>query len=194
MSPTPKMLRSSANYILRCHDQADRQVGPNWVTRFLQRNPHLLKRKQNPLAVERKLTQDVETMERHFTHFLDACKELGIKRQDLYNMDETGFRIGCGRAHIVITLKASKRLVLMDADNRDYITSIECVGASIDGYVLPAFLIVTSKWILNKWALENELFDHTILATSESGYSTDDLALAWLRHFDKHTKARQIGA
>jgi len=150
MSSTPKMLRSSANYILRCHDQADRQVGPNWVTRFLQRNPHLLKRKQNPLAVERKLTQDVETMERHFTRFLDAYKELGIKKQDLYNMDETGFRIGCDRAHIVITLEASKRLVLTDADNRDYITSIECVGASNDGYVLLAFLIVASKWILNK--------------------------------------------
>jgi len=29
MSSISKMLRSSANYILRCHDQADRQVGPN---------------------------------------------------------------------------------------------------------------------------------------------------------------------
>jgi len=194
MSPTSKMLRSSANYILRCHGQADRQVGPNWVTRFLQRNPHLLKRRQNPLTVERKLTQDVETMKRHFTRFKDTCKELGIKRQDLYNMDEIGFRIGCGRAHIVITLEPRKRLVLTDADNRDYITSIECVGVGTDDYALSTFLIVAGKWILNKWALENELFDHTMFATSESGYSTNDLALTWLCHFDKHTKARQVDA
>jgi len=150
MSSIPKMLRSSANYILRCHDQANRQVEPNWVTRFLQRNSHLLKRKQNSLVVERKLTQDVETIERHFTRFLDACKELEIKRQNLYNMDEIGFRIKCDKAYIVITLKTSKRLVLMNANNRDYITSIECVDASNDSYVLLAFLIVTSKWILNK--------------------------------------------
>ena len=60
-------------------------------------------------------------------------------------MDEIDFRIECDKVYIVITLKASKRLVLIDANNCDYITSIECVDASTNNYVLLSFLIVTSK-------------------------------------------------
>jgi len=84
-------------------------------------------------------------MKRHFTRFKDTCKELGIKRQDLYNMNEIEFRIECDRAHIVITLESRKRLVLIDANNRDYIILIECVDANIDDYVLSTFLIVIDK-------------------------------------------------
>ncbi|KAF6231822.1 hypothetical protein HO173_009905 [Letharia columbiana] len=39
-------------------------------------------------------------------------------------MDETGFRIGCGIVHYVITLDKSKPLRFVDPDNRDYITSV----------------------------------------------------------------------
>lgn len=40
-------------------------------------------------------------------------------------MDEKGFRIGCGRAHLVITLDPNKPLRMTDPKNRDYITSVE---------------------------------------------------------------------
>lgn len=60
-------------------------------------------------------------------------------------MNETDFRIECEKTHVVITLKSKKKLVLNNSDNRDYITFIECISASIDDYALSAFLIVTEK-------------------------------------------------
>ena len=41
-------------------------------------------------------------------------------------MNETGFRIECKRAQIVITLNPRNLLRMTDPDNRDYITSVEC--------------------------------------------------------------------
>ena len=46
-------------------------------------------------------------------------KEKGITELDVWNMDKTGFRIGCGRAQVVITLDRRKSLRLIDPDNRD---------------------------------------------------------------------------
>jgi len=60
-------------------------------------------------------------------------------------MNEIDFRIECNKAYIVIILKISKRLVLTNVDNRDYIISIEYVDANINDYVLLTFLIVTNK-------------------------------------------------
>ncbi len=55
-------------------------------------------------------------------------------------MDETGFRMGCGKAQWVITNDASKALVMPDPDNREYITSAESINGV--GRAIPAFLIL----------------------------------------------------
>lgn len=189
MSPTIKMLESSANFILRGEN---RVVGCNWASRFVKRNPHLFVRKQKPLATERKEAQCEETLKKHFERFKWACRDIGLMKQDLYNMDETGFRIGCGKAHTIVTFERSKKLAFTDADNRDYISSIECINAV--GWALPSFLIVAGAWILEKWCLENTLSNDTMITTSESGYSNDEIALQWLQRFDSLTASKRHGA
>ena len=57
-------------------------------------------------------------------------------------MNETSFRIDVDRAQTIITMKLHKRLLLADANNRDYITSIECISADTDEYALLTFLII----------------------------------------------------
>lgn len=156
----------------------------------------LLKRKQVPLAVERKNAHDPELLMQHFRRFKAVCKEYGIVRCDLYNMDETGFRTGMGAAHWVVTMEKNKkkRLVLTDPNNCDYITSIECISVGDDGFSIPAFLIIAGAWIMEKWALENSLDDNTVLAATPLGYSDDELAMDWLKHFNQHMKKRQHDA
>ena len=68
--------------------------------------------------------------------------------QDIWNMDETGFRIGCGRAQIVITLDPRKPLYMTDPDNHDYITSVECISSA--GDVILPLLILSGIHILHK--------------------------------------------
>ena len=90
-------------------------------------------------------------------------------------MDETGFQIGCGTDHIVITMEATKQLVLTNMANHDYITLIEYI--SVNGYALPSFLIVAGKHLLDKWTLENDIENDTVFAASKSEYSDDELAI-----------------
>lgn len=35
----------------------------------------------------------------HFEHYQSVKESLGITDQDTWNMDETGFRVGVGKAH-----------------------------------------------------------------------------------------------
>ncbi len=73
-----------------------------------------------------------------------------------------------------------------DPDNQEYITSAESINRV--RYPIPAFLILQGKHTLHKWTLHNNLSDETSLATSDSGYSNDGLAMDWLRHFNKHSE------
>ena len=47
--------------------------------------------------------------------------------------------------------------------------------------------------ILEKWAEENDLDEDILLATSPTGYSHDELALQWLKHFEIHSRKSQVG-
>ena len=105
-------------------------------------------------------------------------------------MDETGFRIGCGIAHCVVTLDKSKPLRFVDPDNRDYITSVEAISAG--GWSVPPFVILKGANILHKWG-KNDLPDDTILAISPTGYSNNRLAYDWLLHFDTYSSRHQRG-
>ena len=105
-------------------------------------------------------------------------------------MDETRFRTGVGKAQWIISTHKVKKFVMIDPDNRDYITSTECISAG--GRVLPPLVILQRRLILDKWAY-SDLNKDSVLAFSDSGYSNEELALGQLKHFDQHTKKLQQG-
>ena len=189
MCARPKLIVGAANYLIRFEN---RTLGHQWLKRFLDRNPELHVRKQKPLAVDRKNSHDVNDMVEYFSKLERVMREKGITELDVWNMDETGFRIGCGRAQIVITLDPRKPLRMTDPDNRDYITSVECISSA--GDVIPPLLILSGIHILHKWCQHNDLDGETLIGTSETGYSNDDLAMDWLRHFIEHTRTKRRGA
>ena len=188
MSARPRMIVGAANYLIRFEN---RVVGHQWLSRFLKRNPDFHVRKQKSLAAERKNSHSVADMKDYFDKLERAMKEKGITEVDVWNMDETGFRIGCERAHYVVTLDPIKPLRMTDPDNRDYITSVECISSG--GAVIPPLIIISGAHVLHKWS-ENNLDGDTLFTTSESGYSNDDIALDWLDHFIAHTARRRRGA
>ncbi len=118
--------------------------------------------------------------------------ETGITDLDVWNMDETGFRIGCGKAQLVVTMDPNKPLRMIDPENRDYITSVECIGS--DGETIPPMLLISGVNILHKWCQNNNLDGETLIGTTETGYANDDTALNWLQHFIDHTQNKRRGA
>ena len=144
------------------------------------------------MAAERKHAHNGKDIREYFEAYRAAREARGIVDEDVWNMDETGFRIGYGRAHWVVSGHSRKPLLLTDPDNREYVTSCECISAG--GRDIPPMVIIAGVLILEKWAQQNDLNDDVLLTTSPTGYSNDDLAIDWLKHFDKHSRKGQVGA
>ena len=65
-----------------------------------------------------------------------------ILKENIYNMNETGFRIDISRIYKVIIRKKNTQLsfFINDLDNRESLTSIECVG--VNGFLLLPILVI----------------------------------------------------
>ncbi|KAJ5052494.1 hypothetical protein J3E72DRAFT_389724 [Bipolaris maydis] len=90
-------LKNAVQYLLDLEEPTGYapKVGQHFITRWLQRNPDCRRVKQKPREITRTAAAAEEAYKAHF----DAVKEIkyrhGILPADTYNMDETGFRIGC---------------------------------------------------------------------------------------------------
>ena len=81
---------------------------------------------------------------------------------------------------------------MIDPENRDYITSVECsIGSA--GETIPPMLLVSRVNILHKRCQHNDLDGDTVIGTTETGYANDDTALEWLQHIIDHTKKSEAG-
>jgi hypothetical protein len=81
------------------------------------------------MAIERKHAQKKEDLELHFKEFKEAIENFGIVQSDIYNFDETEFRISCINSRIVIIYINTKALYLSDPKNREFLTLVECIYA-----------------------------------------------------------------
>jgi DDE superfamily endonuclease len=70
------------------------------------------------------------------------------------------------------------------------VTLIESISAAGDSH--PPLIILKAASIMERWIIE-ELPESAVIAHSSSGYSNDDINLAWIKHFDRSTRARQYG-
>ncbi|KAF2179752.1 CENP-B protein, partial [Zopfia rhizophila CBS 207.26] len=129
--------------------------------------------------------------------------EKGIQAHDVWNFDETGFRIGCGGKQIIVTFgsrgrerdktKDAKKVTIGSETNRDYLTSVEAISAS--GEVIPPMLILKAKNHLAQWYNHTEIpGDYHLLGVSDSGYNNDELSLDWIEHFNRFSAVSQKGA
>jgi hypothetical protein len=117
----------------------------------------------------------------YFEKFKATYDFFGIQTGDIYNYDETGFRVEIGRVYEVIIRLKSRRLYLSDSDNRESVTSIKMIGA--DRTVTNPFIILLGANHLYK--AFRDLFGNTLIGVSETGYLNDDLNLEYTRHFNK---------
>lgn len=78
----------------------------------------------------KKDSYDFKEIAKHFERFKEKREELGVADKDIWNMDETGFRVGCGIAYCVITLQKSKKLYLRDSEVRNFVTLTECINST----------------------------------------------------------------
>ena len=113
-----------------------------------------------------------------------------LAAQDIWNMDETGFRIGIGKDHLVVT-KRKRAHYFGLPENRESATAVEAISAG--GRVIPPFLILSGEVHMARFYRQSELPDEAVLAVTATGFSNDRLALEWIKHFHQYTKDLAIG-
>jgi hypothetical protein len=117
----------------------------------------------------------------------------GIQDDDTYNFDESGFMMGMISTRAVVTSSERRgRPKSVQPGNREWTTVVQGINAM--GWAIPPFIIFQGKHHLSAWYKESSLPHDWVIAVSENGWTTNELGLQWLKHFDEHTKKRVIGA
>jgi hypothetical protein len=120
----------------------------------------------------------------YFKEFNNTIIKYSIDPLNIYNIDETGFRIGVITGRIIITHLITKAVYLADPDHRESLTVVETIY--IDSTTIPPILILKGDVLLEKYFendLENDLENETLLTTSPLGYSNESLAMKYLIYF-----------
>lgn len=187
-APTKADVRVMADKLL--HERAGNPVGKNWVDNFVKRTPELRTRWSRPYDHQRAACEDPAAIQRWFDLVKSTKERWGIVDDDIYNFDETGFMMGKILSQMVITASEGygkkKRI---QPGNREWVTVIQGVGAL--GRWIPPFVVFAGKVLINVW-FENLPADW-VLEVSPNGWTNNQLALAWLEHFDTHTKRHTVG-
>jgi hypothetical protein len=190
-SPTVDLVRNCANSILQRmnpNQQPSPTVGPNWPYRFISRLPNEYKRiKQKPVDPNRIKSEDIGVVQTWFDRLEIQLKQYKISPSNLYNMDETGFRIGQGKQEAVVTAYSETNTRIGSASIRESITIVECIAA--DGFVLFPMIIFAGKAHMEEWYQQN-LENEYQIAVSDNGFITDKIAFEWIQKFDSETAKR----
>jgi hypothetical protein len=171
-------------------------LGSKWATRFLDAHKDEISLQRDTIKeLDRAAAEDPERLRAWYNDLKGKFTRCAIQPQDLYNYDETGFRIGIGKREMVVTKARRKRVRVSSAKDseRELVTACECISAS--GDVIPPMIILKSKSdrLMEDWVRATDLPDDWLLETSETAYINDEIALEWIKHFDQFSKKRQVG-
>ena len=98
-------------------------LSQKWAKRWLDRQYDLFKVKQKPLAAAQKNAHDVELLQGHFMRFKELKDKYYIFDEDIWNFDETGFRIGMARSDFILSVDPVRRIYSSDLENRESLSS-----------------------------------------------------------------------
>jgi len=154
----------------------------------LKKNLTLHTIKTKPIAHVRLTTHSEADLKAFFIEYQNTLTKYGIQRAKyIYNMDESGVRVGCPTGETVIVPTEIKELSTASPENRKSITIIETICA--DGSPpLPPVVICPGEKIMEDWVQDN-LTSAEVIALSQTGYTNESIAVSWLAHFIKHVDA-----
>jgi hypothetical protein len=188
-------IETLANHLLQLRDEK-RQVGRNWTKRFFTRHAERIGLQRDSIKeIDRAAAEDPVELAQWYDEYKGILDRCGIQPIDIWNADQTGFRIGIGKTQKVVVRisRQRSRVSSATASEREVITLCECVNAV--GDMIPPMIILRSRpgSHMEDWYRATSISQDYLIATSPTAYINDILALDWIRHFDQFTKLRQQG-
>ncbi|KAH7464397.1 hypothetical protein FOMA001_g17659 [Fusarium oxysporum f. sp. matthiolae] len=164
-------------------------VGKRWAYNFIKRQPELKTRQFRRYDYQRAKCEDPTIIRGWFRLVENTIAKYGIRSDDIWNFDETGFMMGVIEPGTVVTSSYRQgRPKQVQPGNREWITVIE--GINAEGQSIPPFIIGAGKDHLANWYQECDLPGDWVIALSEKGWTDNKLGLEWLKHFDQATAKR----
>ena len=103
-------------------------------------------------------------------------KKYAVQHKDIYNMDESGIRIGQGKKEkVLIIYNKAARYKAGKAFSYKSVIIIETVCA--DGHVIPPLIIFKGKTHQMRWYLETAIPDSYTIGISNTAYINNKIAL-----------------
>ena len=179
-----------ANHILV--SRGAQRVGKQWPYRFIQRREELKTRVSRAYDFQRALCENPNVINAWFRLVFNMRAKYGILDCDFYNFDETGFMMGMICPGMVVTRSDRRgKGKAVQPGNREWATVITCISG--DGWDLPPFLLVQGLCHLASWYTEGGLPDSWTIKPTSNRWTDNETGLDWIKHFDKHTRARTKG-
>ncbi|KAG0153064.1 hypothetical protein PDIDSM_2023 [Penicillium digitatum] len=155
------MVEGAANAILKKADE-DRVVGHNWAYRFITRLPpgfnYITQHLKEKSRVD---SEDYGALLLWFNNLTQVMKHHQFLPHEIFNWDETGYRIGEGKSS-------------------ESITGIECISA--DGWLMLPWFLPKGNTHMEEWYENITTTDFRIKPTT-NGWIDDETALQWLFSF-----------
>jgi hypothetical protein len=191
-APRIAAVRDMANKLLTERDQGE--VGQRWPNNFIKRRLELKTRFNRKYDYQRAKQEDPIVIGAWFNLVRNTKAKYGITDEDTYNFDESGFMIGMISTGSVVTgSERRSRPKGLQPGNREWISSI-ITARAVGATDVPPFVIVAGKTHLSSWYEGSNLPRNWVIAVSENGWTTNKIGIAWLKHFNAHTKDRTVGA
>uniref|UniRef100_A0A8H7K6L1 DDE-1 domain-containing protein n=1 Tax=Bionectria ochroleuca TaxID=29856 RepID=A0A8H7K6L1_BIOOC len=179
-----------ANLLLR--DRDAERVGINWASRFVKRQPLLKTVLSRKYDYQRALCEDPKIIRPWFDLVRNTVAKYGILDEDTYNFDEAGFLMGQISSHTVVTYSDRvARPKLVQPGNREWVSLIQAINAA--GWAIPPFLVVKGQYHLSSWTQDNNLPPNWRISVSENGWTSNEFAVDWIKHFDQSTRTQTKG-
>jgi hypothetical protein len=150
-----------------------------WLQRFLKAHPEFHSIRTKSLNTQRKQAQNRTNLETFFQKYSALLDQHKIKPCNLWNVDETGYMIGCYKSTDVIVPKEIKQWTVDNPENRLSATVFEAINA--EGYALPECIIIPGKLHMESWYTNLE--PNALVIVNDSGYTNDNIAIQYLVHF-----------
>jgi hypothetical protein len=168
------------------------RVGPRWAANFVRRQPELRTRFQRKYDYQRAKCEDPEIIRAWFELVKNTIAKYAIADADIYNFDETGFMMGVISTGMVVTSSNGRQQAKKtQPGNREWVTVIQAVNSM--GFAVPPYIIVAGKNHLDSWYDESDFPPNWRTGVSQNGWTTNELGLDWIRHFEKSTSLRKLG-
>ncbi|RKK08360.1 hypothetical protein BFJ66_g15418 [Fusarium oxysporum f. sp. cepae] len=182
--PRLRCVEEMANRLLA--DRETPPVGKRWASNFVKRHKYLKTHFFRKYDYQRAKCEDPNIIGNWFRLVANVIAKYGIRPDEIYNFDETGFMMGVIASGMVVTgAERRGRPKSVQPGNREWITVIQAINA--EGQAIPPFIIGAGQYHLANWYRESSLPGDWAIATSPNGWTDNEIGLEWLKHFDRCT-------